>query len=144
MIGGSMAAATDSAQPTRKFSNLWIGKKLDSPYALLQFIEGCQASLEHRAAIHRWFDTPRTAVEKPHADGVLEVGDDFRNSRLRDSEMCGCLCHAAALHDGDKHVQVAQFDAATDLTFPIDFSCHEGLLWEFVGKAEELLVAKHG
>ena len=39
--------------------------------------------------------------------------------------MCRRLGHAAALHDGNKHVQVAQLDAAANLTFPIDFSRHE-------------------
>jgi hypothetical protein len=60
-----------------QFSDFWIRQKLDGPYALFQFIEGCQASLEHRTTVHRRFGTPRTTVEKPNADGVLKVGDDF-------------------------------------------------------------------
>jgi hypothetical protein len=36
----------------------------------------------------------------------------------------GRLGHAAALHDRDEHVQVAQLEAPTDLAFPVDFPGH--------------------
>jgi hypothetical protein len=68
------------------------------------------------------------AIEKWHAKRMLEVGHDFRHGGLRDSELRRGLRHAPALHGSEKHVQVAQLEAVTDLTFPIDFSRHRKFL----------------
>jgi hypothetical protein len=106
-----------------------IGQELDVPDSLLQLIEGGLASHEQRATVGRRLNTTRAAIEQSHADSVLELGNDARDSRLRDSQLRRSLGHAAESHDAHEYVQMAQLEAAADLPFPIDFPCHtEALL----------------
>ena len=96
----------------------------DGSYSLLQFIECRSGSLEQSTAVNRQFDTPRAAIEKSHADRVLEAGYQFRHGGLGDAKPKRRFCHAAALHDRDKYVQIPQLEAAADLNIPVDFSRH--------------------
>src|SRR5437016_14373569 len=56
----------------------WIGKKLDVPHALFQFIESCDPTLEEGATIDGRLDALGAAVEETNAECVLQAGNDFR------------------------------------------------------------------
>src|SRR6202008_3449897 len=87
-------------------------------------VKGREAALEESMAIDRRLDSLRTTVEQFDPDSVLEIGDHLRHAGLRYTEMRGRLGHAAALHDGEKEMQIAQPQAAADLAVGIDFSSH--------------------
>src|SRR5262249_26613620 len=92
--------------------------------ALLELVENDGPALEQGAAVDRRLDTLRIAVKQAHAEGMLQIGDHLGDGRLRNAEMCRRLGHAAALHDGEEHVEIAQPETAANLAFPVDLSCH--------------------
>ena len=51
---------------------------------------------------------------------MLERGYRLRDRRLRHAEMAARFDHAAVLDDSEQDVQVAQPDAATNATVPIE------------------------
>src|SRR5262245_35061887 len=110
------------------FTRCWISQVLDIFDALFQFVEYRNASFEQRIAIHRWLDSLRRSVQKPHAERVLKICDDFRNGRLGNSELYGRLGHAAVLNDRVEDVQVAQPETPADLALPIDLAQHRKFL----------------
>jgi hypothetical protein len=63
---------------------------------------------------------------------MLQVGNGLRNRGLRDRQLLRRLGHAAALHDGQQYVQVAQADAATDPGVPMLTRRHNFLLIRLV------------
>jgi len=119
-------------------SGTGIGQEFDVPDALLQFVEHCNASFEQRVAIHGRLDSLRRSIKQPYAERMLEIGNHFRYSRLRNPELNGRLGHAAVLNNRVKHVQVAQPEPSADLTLPVDFFRHREVLisiktnWEFL------------
>jgi hypothetical protein len=110
--------------PDAQLSGGRIGHELDLFDALLEIIERSRAALQQREAIHRGLDALWSTVQKPHAERMLEVGNDLGNGRLRDVEIRCSLGHAAASHDGVEDVQVAQLEAAADLFLPVDLRRH--------------------
>src|SRR5262249_15176070 len=110
------------------FARARISEELDVANALLELVERDRAALEQGTAIHGRLDALGAAVEQPHAQRMLEVGDDLRNGGLRHPELCGRLGHAAALHDREEDMQVAQPQPTADLALPIDFSWHQPML----------------
>ena len=64
------------------------------------------------------------AIELPHAERLLEIGDHLGNRGVGNTEVSRRLGHAAALNDGAEHVQVPQFQPAADLTLPVDLPQH--------------------
>src|SRR5262249_48774994 len=53
-----------------------------------------------------------------------EVGDRSGNDRLGDSEMLSCLAHASHFDDGQKNVEVAQFETGASAAGPRHFRPH--------------------
>src|SRR5258706_16296620 len=92
----------------------WIGEMLDLPDGLTQLIKGDSAAIEKSPRVDRWLDPVWRAIEQPRAERLLHVGDRFRNGRLRDRQPRRCLSHAAALSDGQQHVQIAQLEVTPD------------------------------
>src|SRR5262249_31867648 len=101
-----------------------IGQEFDVPDALLQLVENRNTAFEERAAVDRRLDALGTAIEKPHAESMLEIGDHLGNGRLGNAEVLRRLGHAAALDDGGEHMQVPQSQPASNLAFPVDLSKH--------------------
>ena len=64
------------------FARSPVGQKFDVPDALLQLVEGGNAALEKRATEGRRFDAAGASIDKPHAERMLEIGNDFGNGRL--------------------------------------------------------------
>src|SRR5262245_66574676 len=105
-------------------SDLRVSEVFDIPPALLQLIERRDASPVQRGAVYRWIDTPRAAIEKPHAVTVFEVGDRFGHGGLGNAELLGRFRHAARLHDRKEHMQVTELETSPELTVPVDLSHH--------------------
>src|SRR5262249_29038964 len=94
--------------------------------SLLELIEHSRTTSYERRAIDRGCDTLRAAIEQPHTEDRLESADCLRHGRLSDAQMRRRLGHAARLHHGKKHMQIAQPQTATDQAHPIDGLGHEG------------------
>ena len=75
----------------------------------------------------------RAALEQGHAERSLQIGDHAGHCRLRHAQLGGGLRHAPALADGEKDMQVAQPDAATDLMLAIEFVSHASTVADGVG-----------
>src|SRR5690349_16869011 len=101
-----------------------VGEILDRPDPLFQFIERRDAAVEHGPRIHRRLHAARAAFEKGYPERALQIGDHARHGGLRKPKLHGRLGHAAALADGEKNMQVAQPDAATDLMLAVEFLSH--------------------
>src|SRR5215470_1708735 len=56
-------------------ARIGVAEELDVPHALLELVEHRNAALEERAAINRRLNAVRAAIEKLHAERVLEIGD---------------------------------------------------------------------
>ena len=59
--------------------------------ALPQFVECRTTAREQRAAVDRRLDAASAAIEKPHAERMLEIGNHLRHGRLGYAELRGCL-----------------------------------------------------
>ncbi len=57
-----------------QFTGRWVGKKLDFPDPLIEFIEGGDAAFEQRPAVLRWLDAVRAAVEQRYPERMLCIG----------------------------------------------------------------------
>src|SRR4029077_16165665 len=111
--------------PTHAYlSHRRIVERRDILNALPQFVEHCDATLDERTAIRGRLDALPTPVKQAYTEGVLQVGNRFRNGRLRHVEG-GCrLSHAARLNDGHQNVHVSQFEATADTVVPSFRCCH--------------------
>jgi hypothetical protein len=74
-----------------------IGQELDLVYALAQFVERRAAAPEQRLAVWGGVDTPRAAIQEPHAKPMFKVADDLRHGGRGDAEFGGRARHAATL-----------------------------------------------
>jgi hypothetical protein len=95
-----------------QLASFGIRQKVDVLYSLSQFVERCSSAPEEGLAVDCGFHAPRIAIEQPYRKHVLETGDDVRNGRLSQSELCCCFGHAAVLHDSKKDLQVPEFETA--------------------------------
>ena len=82
MAGRRIADASELHASDAQLSGRRIGQEFDVSDALFQLIERGQAAREQRAAVARRLDTPRTTIEKPDANCVLEVGDHVGDGGL--------------------------------------------------------------
>ena len=110
-----------------QFAHPRISEKLDVLDALSQFVESGKAAPLERSAIRGRLDALSFAIEQPHAQRVLKVGDDLGHGRLRDAELLGRLGHASDPNDRRKHVEIAQTQAPANLAFPVDLLEHRML-----------------
>jgi hypothetical protein len=62
-----------------QFANCGIGKEFDVLDALLKLVEDGHAPPQKRIAIDGRLDSLFASIDKTHAEGVLEIGDHFRN-----------------------------------------------------------------
>ena len=74
--------------------------------------------VEKRAAVDGRLDASPGTVEKSHTKRLLQAGNGRGHDGLRDGEMVGRLRHAAPLHHREQHMQVAEFEAASDPILP--------------------------
>ncbi len=72
-----MPASSGSVLPTRNSPAAGSERNLISSTLVLMIVEDGDAALEQGAAIERWFDTLRAAVEQAHFEQIFEVGDHF-------------------------------------------------------------------
>jgi hypothetical protein len=91
-----------------------IGEKSDILDALTQLVEHRDAALYKRPAIGGGLDPLPAPVEKTHPERMLEIGDGFRNRRLRDTQTANGLSHAAGIDDREENIEVAQFEAVLE------------------------------
>ena len=112
-----MALTIDSGHPILTSPLGWIGKKFNVPHALLQFIIGRQPALEHGASVDRRDYSLRISIKQTDGENALQLGNRFRNGRLRNAKLCGRLRHASTLHDGKKDLQVPKSQAPADAGF---------------------------
>jgi hypothetical protein len=96
----------------RKLSRGRIGKKLDVLDPLPEFVEDGDAAPDDGTAVLRRLDSPRTALEKTHAERPFQVGDGARDRRLGRAEALRGLRHAAGLDHGHEHAHIVQLEAA--------------------------------
>ena len=96
-----------------------IGEEFDFLDGLLQIIKSHCAALEQRAAVDRGLYPLRTTVEQRHAESMFQGSDDLRYRGLRDAELVRGLGHAAGLHHGEEHMQVAQPQAPPDVAVQV-------------------------
>jgi hypothetical protein len=101
-----------------------IGKRFNIPDTLPQLVECNLAAPEEGLTVKRRLDSARAAVQKPHPDGRLEIGDGLGNDRLRHAERAGRATHGAGLDDGEQHMEIAQSEPAADSALPFDPFCH--------------------
>jgi hypothetical protein len=85
-----------------------IGKPLDTPDPLLEFVERGRTAPLQRLPIQGRNHALGLTVEQLDAECVFEIGDDGRYGRLGHAKLCRGLGHAAPLHHGEEQVQVAQ------------------------------------
>jgi hypothetical protein len=85
--GGNEARADGDRAPDPDVARPRIGEEFELLHRLIQRIERAEAAIEKRASIDRRFDALRTAIEKTHAHGMLEIGDRFRNNGSRDGKV---------------------------------------------------------
>src|SRR5579862_2123788 len=95
-----------------------IGEKFDILHAFSQLVKNGESPLEQRGAIDRWLGTMAIALKYAHAKHLLKVRDRLRYDGLGNGQMLRRLRHALALHDGEKDVEVAQPNAATNAIRP--------------------------
>ena len=88
--------------------------EVDLLEALAHFVEHRDAGLEQHLAVMRRRDARKAAVEELDAERVLQLGDRLRHDRIRYGQLLRGARHAARLSNDQRHVQVAQLDAATD------------------------------
>jgi hypothetical protein len=103
-------------------SGTGIGQELDISNPLFELVEDHVATIEQGPRVDRRLDALGAAVEKPHPQRVLQVGDRFGNGRLGHAELSGALGHAAALGDRGKDVEIAQFEPPADAALPVSLS----------------------
>ena len=65
-----------------KFAGCRIGQKLDVPDSLPQLIECRPATHKQSTGVRCRLDPARAAIEKPDAQGMLQVGDHLRHGWL--------------------------------------------------------------
>ena len=109
----TIAAATGSADPIRN-SPLVGSARIDLLYSLLELIEDRGNAFDQRAAIAGGFDSLRVAIEQPHPELPLHVGDRLRHRGLRNRETRGGSCHAPSLHHGQENMQIVQLQTFPD------------------------------
>jgi len=95
-----------------------IRQEFNVPHALLKLVKSGHAAPEQRGSITCWFDALSTPIKQPHAECAFQVSNHFRYGRLRDSELFGCLGHAAALRNREERMQVAHPQATANLDLP--------------------------
>jgi hypothetical protein len=117
--GGKRFRASDPDLADRR-----VDQVFDVPDALPQLVECNPAALEEGMTIERRFDAARAAVQKPHSDGRLEIGDRLGNDRLRHAQLAGGAAHGAGLNDGEQHMEIPQSEAAADPALPFDAFRH--------------------
>lgn len=67
-------------------------------------------------------DAAPAAIEQPHAEGVLEIGNRLGDHRLRDRKISSRAPHCAGVCDRHENAEVAQFEARTDAVAPQHWS----------------------
>src|SRR4029453_7886135 len=75
--GRHRLAGSDPQFPRRR-----IGKELNVLDALSQLVEDRDAAFDERAAIRRWLDAARAAIEQAYAEGVFQLGNRSRQGGL--------------------------------------------------------------
>jgi hypothetical protein len=100
--------------PDAQLAKGGIGQKIDQLKSLSQIVEKSEAALIQGATVHCGLDAASVAVDQVHAEGVLKIGDRFRNRRLRHSEGHGRLAHTPGLDDGRQDIEIAQLETALD------------------------------
>jgi hypothetical protein len=91
-----------------QFARRRIGEKFDVPDPLPELVEHGEAAPDDRLAVLRRLDAPGAALEQPHAERMLEIGDRARDCRLRGAETLRRLRHAAGLDHRHEHAHVVQ------------------------------------
>jgi hypothetical protein len=105
--------------PDSQLAAVWIGKKLDLFDALSQLIEDSQAALQESATIDCRLHALRRAIEEPHAQRVLEIGDGLGDDGTRDGKPLGRLRHVPLLGHSEEHVQISRFEPTADAIRPL-------------------------
>ena len=85
-----------------------IGKPLDIPDPLLEFVERGRPASQQRMTITGRNHALGLTVKQLDAERMFEIGDNGRYGRLRHAKLRRGLGHAAPLHHGEEQVQVAQ------------------------------------
>src|ERR1044072_2104622 len=110
--------------PDPYFANCWIGEEFKLLDPLPEFVERRHAAPFERRAARGHVDAAWPAIQQLHAKSMLQVCNDLRYGRLRDSQLLCGFRHAAETYDRREHVEIAQTDTAADLALPIDLLCH--------------------
>src|SRR5262249_47558439 len=95
-----------------------VGKELDVLHALAQVVEDGDAAFLQGETIERRRNAAPAAIDQPHAERVLQLGDRLRYGRLRDIEPARRLAHAAGVDQRGEDVEVAQLQAALGALVP--------------------------
>src|SRR5262249_5186023 len=100
--------------PDCQIASRWVSKEPNILDTLLELVEHDGSAPQKRTAKRCWLDTLGTAIEKPNAERVLEVGNRPRNGRLGSRKKLRSLAHAASFNDGHQNTEIVQTDPAFD------------------------------
>ena len=101
-----------------------IGEELDFLHRLAELVEHGGAPVEQGAAIGRRLGAVAAAIKQADADRTFQIGDRFRDGRLRRIQELGCSAHAAGLHDRHQHVQVVKLHPPSDAIAQLHGTIH--------------------
>ena len=87
-----------------------------------------KAARKERTSVDRRLNPARATVKKPYAQGMLEIGNDLRYGRMRDTQLSSGLAEAARLHNREEDPQVAQPQSTSDVVVPIGYLSHKRAL----------------
>jgi hypothetical protein len=99
-----------------------VGQKaylLNSPS---QFIENNHSAIKARSTVHRWLDAARASLQQAYPKRVFEIGNRFRDDRVRNGKSGGRLGNASGLDNSHQDMKVAQAHATPDAIGPLHAS----------------------
>jgi hypothetical protein len=108
MKAGTTPSARNSGHPIRTSPVPGSAKDSISLMPLFQFIKNHQTPPEQCVSVDRGSNAPRIAIEKAHAQCLLQLRNRLGHRWLRYPEMLRSLGHAAPLRDVGKDVEIAQ------------------------------------
>ena len=99
--------ASGTVVPIRISPAVGSVRGFQSSDTLLQLVEDGDAGVAERLTVAGQLNAAPAAIEQPHAEGVLEIGNRLGDHRLRDREISSRAPHGAGVCDRHENAEVA-------------------------------------